>query len=48
MNIPRPFVNYVRGLTDQTISAEEGRVSIEMSIGAYRSAAEGRRIALPL
>jgi predicted dehydrogenase len=48
MNIPRPFVDYIRGLTDQTISAREGRVSIEMSVGAYRSAAEGRRILLPL
>ena len=47
-NIPRPFINYIRGLSDQTISAEEGRVSIEMSIGAYRSAKEGRRVALPL
>ena len=48
MNIPRPFVNYLRGLSDQTISAEEGRVAVEMSIGAYLSAKEGRRVALPL
>ncbi len=48
MAVPRPFIDYVRGLTDQTISAEVGRVSVEMLIGAYRSAAEGRRIALPL
>lgn len=47
-NVPRPFIDYVRGLTDKTISAEEGRVTIEMLIGAYRSAEEGRRIALPL
>jgi len=47
-NVPRPFIDYVKGLTDKTISAEEGRVSIEMLIGAYRSAAEGKRIALPL
>lgn len=46
--VPRPFINYVRGLTSDTISAEEGRISIEMLIGAYRSAAEGRRITLPL
>ena len=45
-NVPRPFINYVRGLTDKTISAEEGRVTIEMVLGAYRSAAEGRRITL--
>ena len=48
MAVPRPFIDYVRGLTGETISAEEGRVSIEMLLGAYRSAAEGRRINLPL
>jgi predicted dehydrogenase len=46
--IPRPFIDYVRGLCDETISAEEGRKSVEMVLGAYRSAAEGRRIDLPL
>ena len=46
--VPRPFIDYVRGLTDETISAEEGRVSVEMVLGAYRSMAEGRRIDLPL
>jgi predicted dehydrogenase len=48
MAVPRPFIDYVRGLTDETISAEEGLISVEMLIGAYRSAAEGRRIQLPL
>jgi predicted dehydrogenase len=47
-NVPRPFIDYVRGLTDQTISAEEGRISTEMLVGAYRSSAEGRLIELPL
>jgi predicted dehydrogenase len=46
--IPRPFVDYVRGLTDTTISAQEGRKSVEMVLAAYRSMAEGRRIDLPL
>jgi predicted dehydrogenase len=46
--VPRPFVDYVRGLSDQTISAEEGRKSVEMVLGAYRSAAEGRRIEFPI
>lgn len=44
--VPRPFIDYVRGLSDETISAEEGRVSVEMVLGAYRSMAEGRRVAL--
>jgi predicted dehydrogenase len=46
--IPRPFIDYVRGLTDQTISADEGRKSVEMVLAAYRSMQEGRRIDLPL
>ena len=45
-NIPRPFINYIRGLSDETISAGEGRVSVEMVLGAYQSAREGRRIPL--
>jgi predicted dehydrogenase len=46
--VPRPFIDYVRGLTDETISAEEGRKSVEMVLGAYRSAMEGRRVLFPL
>ena len=46
--IARPFVDYVRGLTDETISAQEGRKSVEMVLAAYRSMEEGRRIDLPL
>jgi predicted dehydrogenase len=42
--IPRPFINYLRGLTEQTIGAEEGRVAVEMVLAAYQSAHEGRRI----
>jgi predicted dehydrogenase len=48
MAVPRPFVDYVRGITANTVSAEEGRKSVEMVLGAYRSAAEGRRIQFPL
>jgi predicted dehydrogenase len=46
--IPRPFINYVRGLSDQTISAEEGRISVEMVLGAYQSSREGRLVTFPL
>ena len=42
--IPRPFINYIRGLTDERVSPEEGRVSAEMILGAYQSAQEGKRI----
>ena len=46
--IPRPFVDYIRGLTEETVSAEEGRKSVEMVLGAYQSASEGRRVTFPL
>jgi predicted dehydrogenase len=46
--IPRPFVDYVRGLTDKTISAQEGRKSVEMVLAAYQSSSQGRHIDLPL
>lgn len=46
--VPRPFVDYVRGLTDEAINAEEGRKSVEMVLGAYRAAASGQRIIFPL
>ena len=40
---PAPWVAYLRGETDVHVSAEEGRVSVEMVLGAYISAKEGRR-----
>ena len=46
--IPRPFVDYIRGLSEERVSAEEGRVSVEMVLGAYLSAKEGRRVGFPL
>jgi predicted dehydrogenase len=48
MRVPRPFIDYILGRTEKTISAEDGRVTIEMLIGAYRSAKEGRRVQFPL
>jgi predicted dehydrogenase len=46
--IPRPFVDYIRGLTEVTVSAEEGRKSVEMVLGAYQANREGRRVTFPL
>lgn len=46
--VPRPFVDYLRGLSDTAIGPEEGRASVEMVLAAYRAAAEGRRVELPL
>ena len=45
--IPRPFIDYIRGRIDERVSPEEGRVSVEMVLGAYQSAREGRRIRFP-
>ena len=42
--IPRPFINYIRGLTDERVSPEEGRVSVEMVLAAYKSAKTGKRV----
>jgi predicted dehydrogenase len=47
-DVPRSFIDYIRGLTDETITAAEGKASVEMVLGAYQSAAQGRRIRLPL
>ena len=46
--IPRPFVDYVRGLTDANITAQEGRKSVEMVLAADQSSIQGRHIDLPL
>jgi predicted dehydrogenase len=46
--VPRPFIDYVRGTSTQTISATEGRRAVEMVLGAYTSAQEGRRVTFPL
>ncbi|MCZ6632166.1 MAG: Gfo/Idh/MocA family oxidoreductase [bacterium] len=46
--VPRPFIDYIRGLTDERISPEEGKVSVEMILAAYQYAREGRRITFPL
>ncbi len=46
--IPRPFVDYIRGISGLAVSAEEGRKSVEMVLAAYRSNAEGCRVNFPL
>lgn len=46
--VAQPFIEYVQGKTAAPVTAEEGRVSVEMVLGAYQSAQEGRRVAFPL
>jgi len=46
--VPRPLVDYLKGKADPLATAEDGRVAIEMILGAYQSAKEGKRIHFPL
>ena len=46
--VPRPFIDCLKNDTESDVSVEAGRVSVEMVLGAYRSAQEGRRITFPL
>ena len=47
-SVPRSFVDMLRDDTEPAITAEDGRVSVEMVLGAYQSAREGRRVEFPL
>lgn len=46
--VPRPLIDYLKGHNDPLATAEEGRVAIEMVLGAYQSAKSGKRIHFPL
>ncbi len=50
--VARPFIDYLKEPSPdrQTThaTAQEGKLCIEMILGAYRSAREGRRVSLPL
>lgn len=46
--VPRPFIDCLINDTEPDVSVEAGRVSVEMVLGAYRSAKEGKRISFPL
>jgi predicted dehydrogenase len=46
--VPRPFIDCLKNDTEPDVSVEDGRVSVEMVLGAYRSAQEGRRVVFPL
>jgi len=47
-SVPRSFIDMLRDGTQPSITAEDGRVSVEMVLGAYQSAKEGRRVEFPL
>ena len=46
--VPRPFIDCLKNNTEPDVTVEDGRVSVEMVLGAYRSAQEGRRVTFPL
>jgi len=46
--VPRPFIDCLKNDTDPDVTVEDGRVSVEMILGAYRSSQEGRRVTFPL
>jgi len=46
--VPQPWVDSLVNETAPPASGEDGRVAVEMMLGAYRAAQEGRRIAFPL
>ncbi|MDQ2732546.1 MAG: gfo/Idh/MocA family oxidoreductase, partial [Armatimonadota bacterium] len=45
-NVPRPWLDQIKSGGAPLISARAGKVSIEMCLGAYRSAKEGKRVTL--
>lgn len=46
--VPRAVIDYLHGRRGPLATAEEGRVCIEMILGAYRAAREGVRVTFPL
>ena len=48
MAVPRAFIDCLKNDTLPTITAKDGRVSVEMVLGAYQSARTGCRVSFPL
>lgn len=44
--VPRPLIDYLHGCCGPLATAADGRVCIEMILGAYQSARSGRRVQL--
>jgi predicted dehydrogenase len=42
--VPRPWVDSLINETGPTVSGKDGRIAVEMVLGAYESAREGRRV----
>ena len=46
--VPRPFIDCIKNDSNPLVTGEDGRLAVEMILGAYQSAAEGKRIQFPL
>ncbi|MBI3910346.1 MAG: Gfo/Idh/MocA family oxidoreductase [Armatimonadetes bacterium] len=46
--VPRPWIDMLQSGSAPACGAREGKVSVAMILGAYRSAAEGQRVNFPL
>ena len=46
--VPRPFIDCLKNDTEPDVTVADGRVSVEMVLGAYQSAREGKRVTFPL
>lgn len=46
--VPRPLIDYLHGKQAPLATADDGRVAVEMVLGAYQSAQTGTRIQFPL
>ncbi|MDQ3814589.1 MAG: Gfo/Idh/MocA family oxidoreductase [Armatimonadota bacterium] len=44
--VPRPWLDHLKSGTEPTVTARDGKVSVEMCLAAYQSAREGRRVIL--
>lgn len=46
--VPHSFIDCIKNDTEPWITAWDGRVAVEMVLGAYQSAREGRRVTFPI
>lgn len=46
--VPRAFVDCLKNDTEPDVTTADGRVAVEMVLGAYRSAEQGERVQFPL
>lgn len=46
--VPRPWIDSLIRETPPPATAEDGRIALEMILGAYQAAREGRRVTFPL